>query len=137
MATEMSRSPQLPYCRQSAVSANVTEGVVERLRTYFLRHPNSRPKSACRAVGLDPRRYGATARVVKYRVRKMWGGANIQADPLKSLTSVHRQSFYVVGGVPSGHRVSSGGQVIARRLRRLRGEGPRECDGFCCVGRIG
>jgi len=85
-----------------SVSANLTDGVVEKLRAYFFRYPNTRPKSACRAVNLDPRRYAATARVIKHRVRKMWGGANVQADPLRSLSAVHRQLFYLCGGVPYG-----------------------------------
>lgn len=89
------------------ISANVTEGVIERLKTYFLRYPNSRPKYACISLHLDPKHYGATARVVKSRVRKAWGGANIQADTLEALTSLHRQVWYLQGGVPAGPVLSA------------------------------
>jgi hypothetical protein len=89
------------------ISANVTVGVIEKLRTYFLRYPDSGPRFACRALHLDPKRYGATARVVKSRVRKTWGGANIQGDTLEALTSIHRQLWYLEGGVPGGSVLSA------------------------------
>jgi len=97
----------MPHSGAYPISANVTEGVIEKLKAYFLRYPNSRPRFACRALHLDPKRYGATARVVKSRVRKTWGGANIQADPLEALTSVHRQLWYLKGGVPIGSILSA------------------------------
>ena len=46
------------------------KGVIARLQGFFVKYPNSKPRTACRSVGLDPRRYGATARVVKSRTRK-------------------------------------------------------------------
>jgi len=92
---------------QNAVSTNVTEGIIDKLRNYFLRYPKSKPKYACVALHLDPKRYGATARVVKSRVKRMWGGANIQGDLLEALTSVHRQLWYLKGGVPSGPVLSA------------------------------
>lgn len=92
---------------QNGASANVTEGLIDRLRNYFLRYPKSKPKHACMALHLDPKRYGPTARVVKSRVKKMWGGANIQGDLLHTLTSVHRQLWYLKGGVPSGPILSA------------------------------
>lgn len=92
---------------RNAVSANATEGLIDRLRNYFLKYPNSKPKYACMALHLDPKRYGATARVVKSRVRRMWGGANVQGDVLEALTSVHRQLWYLKGGVPSGAVLSA------------------------------
>ena len=91
----------------NCVSANVTERLIERLREYFLRYPNSKPRMACLALHLDPRRYGATARVVKSRVRKTWGGANVQGDSLEALTSTHRNVWYLVGGVPNGPVLSA------------------------------
>jgi hypothetical protein len=105
----MSRVSHVAMSHSAAhlISANVTEGVIEKLRTYFLRYPNSKPRFACKALHLDPKRYGATARVVKSRVRKTWGGANIQADTLEALTSVHRQLWYLKGGVPSGPVLSA------------------------------
>jgi hypothetical protein len=45
-------------------------GVIRRLRVFFLSYPNSNPRTACRAVGLDPRKYGPTARKVKCLTRK-------------------------------------------------------------------
>ena len=92
---------------QDAVSTNVAEGLIDRFRNYFLRYPKSKPKYACMALHLDPKRYGATARVVKSRVNRMWGGANVQADTLEALTSVHRQLWYLKGGVPSGPVLSA------------------------------
>src|SRR5208282_6900199 len=86
----------------STVSANVTEGLMDKLSAYFLRYPNSSPKHACRALHLDPRRYGPTARVAKCRIKKTWNGANVQADPLLALSSVHRLRLRLLGGVPAG-----------------------------------
>lgn len=47
-------------------------GVIARLREFFLEYPNSRPRTACRAVGLNPTIYGPTARVIKARTRKVF-----------------------------------------------------------------
>ena len=101
-----------------SVSANVTEGVIEKLRTYFLRYPNSRPSFACMVLHLDRKRYCATARVVKSRVRKTWGGANIQGDTLQALSSVHRQVWYLKGGVPSGPVLSALLDAARRGMNR-------------------
>ena len=49
-----------------------SKGVIKRLRSYFFKYPESKPKAACRILGLDPKQYGATARVVKSRARKVW-----------------------------------------------------------------
>ena len=46
------------------------KGVVKRLRAFFAKYPESKPSSACYACGLDPRKYGATARVIKSRTMK-------------------------------------------------------------------
>ena len=48
--------------------------VIARLRVFFLKYPHSKPRTACRSVGLDLRVYGPTARVVKSRIRKELNG---------------------------------------------------------------
>jgi len=63
--------------RSDRVSANVTEGVVEKLGTYFPSYRSGKPQSAYRALHFDPRHHGATPRVVRSRVRRTWEGANI------------------------------------------------------------
>src|SRR5208282_6490500 len=89
---------------KSGVSANVTptEGVMEKLTVFFLKYPRNSPWNACKALRLDPRKYAATARQVKHRVKKQWGGVNVQVDPLMGLTGVHRVKLRLQGGVPAG-----------------------------------
>jgi hypothetical protein len=45
-------------------------GVVQKLRIFFEQYPNSKPATGCRVCGLDPRKYSASARVIKCQVRK-------------------------------------------------------------------
>jgi len=81
------------------VSANVTVGAMDLLRNHFLSH-NTTAKYACRVLHLDYKHYGLTARVIKHRVKRMWGGANVKGDPQNPQT--HRQVWYLMGGVPVG-----------------------------------
>jgi hypothetical protein len=46
------------------------KGVVKQFRAFFMQYPNSKPRSACVALQLDPKAYGATAQVVKSRTKK-------------------------------------------------------------------
>lgn len=52
------------------MTSPISEGVIVKLRAFFLQYPNSKPRTACRSLHLDPRRYGGTARVVKSQTRK-------------------------------------------------------------------
>jgi hypothetical protein len=47
------------------------KGIIERLRDYFTKYPQSSPRAACAALRLDPKEYAATARVVKCRLKRM------------------------------------------------------------------
>lgn len=44
-------------------------GIIKRLKEYFTKYPKSSPRAACAALGVDPKDYGATARVTKCRLK--------------------------------------------------------------------
>ena len=100
--TQVQPRLQAPFngLTQTNVTGYVTSGIKERFRSYFLRYPNSTATKACLYLHLHYAKYGQIARNVKSELKRTYDLSYVKADSQNGLVTVHRQLFYVVGGLP-------------------------------------